>query len=224
MEGEIMKLPICKYIDHTLLKPDATIEQIIQLCTEAKEHDFAAVCVNPTYVALAAHLLAGTDVKTATVIGFPLGATFSEVKALEALTAVKAKADEIDMVINIGAVKAAQWDAVANDIKAVVTAAEDALVKVILETALLTDDEKRQACQIAMKAGAHFVKTSTGFGPAGATVADVALLKEVIGDTGRCGIKASGGIKNYQQTVALLEAGATRIGTSSGIAIIKDAG
>lgn len=212
-------MDLAKYIDHTLLKADATIESITVLCTEAAEHHFAAVCVNPVYVDLAAHLLAGTGVKVATVVGFPLGATFTEVKVLETKEAILRKADEIDMVINIGAAKAGQWDAVTEDIRQVVEAAEGRPVKVIMETALLTDDEKRQACQASLAAGAHFVKTSTGFGPAGATVEDVKLLKSVVGD--KAEVKASGGIRTKEQIEAMIAAGATRIGTSAGVALIK---
>ena len=212
-------MDLAKYIDHTLLKADATIESITVLCTEAAENHFAAVCVNPVYVDLAAHLLAGTGVKVATVVGFPLGATFTEVKVLETKEAILRKADEIDMVINIGAAKAGQWDAVTEDIREVVAAAEGRPVKVIMETALLTDDEKRQACQASLAAGAHFVKTSTGFGPAGATVEDVKLLKSVVGD--KAEVKASGGIRTKEQIEAMIAAGATRIGTSAGVALIK---
>ncbi|HML33294.1 deoxyribose-phosphate aldolase [Sporomusa sphaeroides] len=208
---------LAKYIDHTLLKPAATVEEIIRLCEEAAQHKFAAVCVNPIYVDLAAHHLAGTGVKTATVIGFPLGATLSAVKAAEAKEAVLRKADELDMVIHIGAVKAGLWEAVKADIEQVVAAADGAIVKVIIETGLLTDEEKRQACQAVVDGGAHFVKTSTGFGPGGATEEDIRLLKQVAGD--KIGIKASGGIRTREQALALVAAGATRLGTSAGIII-----
>ncbi|SCM82837.1 Deoxyribose-phosphate aldolase [uncultured Sporomusa sp.] len=208
---------LAKYIDHTLLKPAATVEEIIRLCEEAAQHKFAAVCVNPIYVDLAAHHLAGTGVKTATVIGFPLGATLSAVKAAEAKEAVLRKADELDMVIHIGAVKAGLWEAVKADIEQVVAAADGAIVKVIIETGLLTDEEKRQACQAVIDGGAHFVKTSTGFGPGGATEEDIRLLKEVARD--KIGIKASGGIRTREQALALVAAGATRLGTSAGIVI-----
>ena len=212
-------MDLAKYIDHTLLKADATVDDVAALCAEAAEHGFAAVCVNPVYVDLAAHLLAGTGVKVATVVGFPLGATFTEVKVLETRAAVLRKADEIDMVMNIGAAKAGQWDAVTEDIRQVVAAAEGRPVKVILETALLTADEKRRGCEASLAAGACFVKTSTGFGPGGATVEDVGLLKAVVGD--RAGIKASGGIRTQEQVVAMLAAGATRIGTSAGVALTR---
>ncbi len=208
---------LAKYIDHTLLKPAATVEEIIRLCEEAAQHKFAAVCVNPIYVDLAAHHLAGTGVKTATVIGFPLGATLSAVKAAEAKEAVLRKADELDMVIHIGAVKAGLWEAVKADIEQVVAAADGAIVKVIIETGLLTDEEKRQACQAVIDGGAHFIKTSTGFGPGGATEEDIRLLKEVARD--KIGIKASGGIRTREQALALVAAGATRLGTSAGIVI-----
>jgi deoxyribose-phosphate aldolase len=208
---------LASYIDHTLLKPGATVEDIIQLCKEAEQHQFAAVCVNPVYVDLAAHCLAGTGVKTATVIGFPLGATFTETKVAEAKEAVSRKANELDMVINIGAAKAGMWEVVTEDIRQVVTAADGAAVKVIIETCLLTDDEKRHACQAVLAAGAQFVKTSTGFGSGGATVADICLFKQVVGDT--IGIKASGGIRTREQAQELIAAGATRLGTSAGIEI-----
>ncbi|HMM21985.1 MAG TPA: deoxyribose-phosphate aldolase [Selenomonadales bacterium] len=212
-------MDLAKYIDHTLLKADATVDDVAALCAEAAEHGFAAVCVNPVYVDMAAHLLAGTGVKVATVVGFPLGATFTEVKVLETRAAVLRKADEIDMVMNIGAAKAGQWDAVTEDIRQVVAAAEGRPVKVILETALLTADEKRRGCEASLAAGACFVKTSTGFGPGGATVEDVGLLKAVVGD--RAGIKASGGIRTQEQVVAMIAAGATRIGTSAGVALTR---
>ena len=208
---------LASYIDHTLLKPDATVEDIIKLCEEAEQYQFAAVCVNPIYVDLAAHCLAGTGVKTATVIGFPLGATFTDSKVAEAKEAVLRKANELDMVINIGAAKAGLWEAVTDDIRQVVEVADGAVVKVIIETGLLTDDEKRRACQAVLEAGAQFVKTSTGFGPGGATVADIRLLKQVVGD--KIGIKASGGIRTLEQAKELIAAGATRLGTSAGIAI-----
>lgn len=206
------------YIDHTLLTSGATVEDIIKLCEEAAQYKFAAVCINPVYVDLATHHLKGTGVKTATVIGFPLGATYSSVKAAEAKEAVLRKADELDMVMNIGAAKAGLWEIVAADIAQVVAAADGAVVKVIIETALLTDEQKRQACQAVLTAGAQFVKTSTGFVPGGATVEDIRLLKQVAGDA--IGIKASGGIRTLEQAQALIAAGATRLGTSAGIALV----
>lgn len=208
---------LAKYIDHTLLKPEASVEQIRVLCKEAAEHGFAAVCVNPVFVDLAAHLLRGSGVKVATVVGFPLGATLTEIKAAEAKAAIERRADEIDMVINLGAVKSGAWDAVESDIHAVVEAAEGRTVKVIIETCLLTNEEKRQACQAALAAGAHFVKTSTGFSSGGATVEDILLMKEVIGD--KALIKASGGVRNREQALAMITAGASRIGTSAGVSI-----
>lgn len=217
-----MTIELNQYIDHTLLKPDTTIEHIMQLCREAAEYQFAAVCVNPCYVGLAAHLLAGTGVKIATVIGFPLGANLTSTKVAEAQAAVQNKADELDMVMNIGAAKSGQWTAVADDIRAVVEAAEGKTVKVIIETSLLTDAEKRQACESVLQAGADYVKTSTGFGPGGANVADVRLLKSVIGPNGRLGIKAAGGITTKAAALDLLAAGATRIGCSAGVALLKE--
>ena len=211
-------MELAPYIDHTLLKPEATIDDIIRLCHEAAEHRFAAVCVNPVYVALAAHLLAGTGVKTATVVGFPLGATPTAVKVFETKTAIEAKADEIDMVMNIGAAKSGEWQAVIDDISQVVAAADGNPVKVIMETGLLTDDEKRQACHAILAAGAQFVKTSTGFGPGGATAQDIRLFKSEVGD--KAGIKAAGGIRTREQAEAMIAAGATRIGTSAGVKLV----
>lgn len=208
-----------KYIDHTLLKPDASQEQIVKLIQEAKEYDFASVCVNPTWVAFAAQALKDTDVKVCTVIGFPLGATTPEVKAFETQNAIQNGADEIDMVINIGALKSQNIDLLEQDIRAVVEAANGTLVKVIIETCLLTDDEKVLACQIAQKAGADFVKTSTGFSTGGATVADIRLMRETVGPD--MGVKASGGARTYEDALAFIEAGASRIGASSGVAIMK---
>ena len=208
-----------KYIDHTLLKPDASQEQIMNLIEEATDHDFASVCVNPTWVAFAAQALKGTDVKVCTVIGFPLGANTPEVKAFEAEDAIQNGADEIDMVINIGALKSQDYELVEKDIRAVVEAAKGTLVKVIIETCLLTDDEKVKACQIAQKAGADFVKTSTGFSTGGATVADVALMRKTVGPN--MGVKASGGARSYEDALAFIKAGATRIGASSGVAIME---
>lgn len=206
------------YIDHTMLKPDAGFEDIIKLCGEAQQYKFAAVCVNPCYIDLCSHLLKGTGVKVATVIGFPLGATLTEVKVFEAKEAIFRKADELDMVINIGAAKAGRWDYVQNEIEQVVTAAEKAVVKVIVETALLTFEEKGKACEAVLAGGAHFIKTSTGFGPGGATLEDIKLFKAMAGD--RIGIKASGGIRTREQAMALIAAGATRLGTSNGVALL----
>ena len=208
-----------KYIDHTLLKPDASQEQIETLIEEAKKYDFASVCVNPTWVNFAAQALKATDVKVCTVIGFPLGANTPELKAFETSDAIQNGANEVDMVINIGALKSRNFDLVERDIRAVVEAAEGTLVKVIIETCLLTDDEKVKACQIAQKAGADFVKTSTGFSTGGATVADVALMRKTVGPD--MGVKASGGARSYEDALAFIKAGATRIGASSGVAIME---
>lgn len=208
-----------KYIDHTLLKADASQEQIETLIEEAKKYDFASVCVNPTWVNFAAQALKATDVKVCTVIGFPLGANTPELKAFETSDAIQNGANEIDMVINIGALKSRNFDLVERDIRAVVEAAKGTLVKVIIETCLLTDDEKVKACQIAQKAGADFVKTSTGFSTGGATVADVALLRKTVGPD--MGVKASGGARSYEDALAFIKAGATRIGASSGVAIME---
>ena len=208
-----------KYIDHTLLKPDASQEQIETLIEEAKKYDFASVCVNPTWVNFAAQALKATDVKVCTVIGFPLGANTPELKAFETSDAIQNGANEIDMVINIGALKSRNFDLVERDIRAVVESAKGTLVKVIIETCLLTDDEKVKACQIAQKAGADFVKTSTGFSTGGATVADVALMRKTVGPD--MGVKASGGARSYEDALAFIKAGATRIGASSGVAIME---
>nr|PZN41774.1 MAG: deoxyribose-phosphate aldolase [Bacillota bacterium] len=209
---------LARLIDHTLLKPEATEEQIRRLCAEARHYGFAAVCVNPWWVPLCVQELKGTGVKVATVIGFPLGATTTEAKAFEARQAVEAGAEELDMVINVGALKSGHLDRVQEDIAAVVRAAAGRVVKVILETGLLTDEEKVTACRLAVAAGAHFVKTSTGFGPGGATVADVRLMRQTVGD--QVGVKASGGIRDHATAVAMVEAGASRIGASSSVAIV----
>ncbi|MCQ2736417.1 MAG: deoxyribose-phosphate aldolase [bacterium] len=210
---------MASYIDHTLLKPEATREQIVKLCAEAREHEFASVCVNPANVKTAFAELVGTPVKVCTVIGFPLGASSSFVKAVETRDAVASGADEIDMVINIGALKAKDYDLVLRDIKAVVEAAGGNLVKVIIETCLLTDEEKVKACELSKEAGADFVKTSTGFSKGGATVEDIALMRKTVGT--EMGVKASGGIRDYETAKAMIEAGASRIGASAGIAIVK---
>ena len=208
-----------KYIDYTLLKQDATMEQIDRLLSEAKDYDFASVCVNPCWVAHAKSGLENTDVKVCTVVGFPLGAITSAVKAFETKEAIQNGADEIDMVINVGALKSGNADLVESDIRAVVEASGDKLVKVIIEACLLTDEEKVQACQLAQKAGADFVKTSTGFSTGGATLPDVKLMRQTVGPD--MGVKAAGGARSYADAVAFVEAGATRIGTSSGVAILK---
>lgn len=208
-----------KYIDHTILKATATPDDILKLCDEANKYHFASVCVNPANVAFAHKLLNGTDVMVCTVIGFPLGANTKEVKAFETTQAIADGADEIDMVINVGAAKAADWELVYEDIKAVVDAANGVLVKVIIETCYLTDEEKIMACKMAAKAGADFVKTSTGFGTGGATAADVKLMKEAV--NGACKVKASGGIRNKQAFEEMILAGAERIGCSSGVQIME---
>lgn len=211
---------LAKYIDHTLLKPDATAAQIRKLCDEAKTYRFASVCVNPCRIALAAQELAGTDVAPCCVVGFPLGAIPTESKAAETRVAVKNGAREVDMVINIGQAKDGQWDEVEKDIAAVKEACGDAKLKVIIETCLLTDDEKVQACLAAKRANADFVKTSTGFSKGGATVADVRLMRETVGPD--MGVKAAGGVHNRAEAEAMIQAGATRIGASSGIAIVTE--
>ncbi|WP_105129503.1 deoxyribose-phosphate aldolase [Streptococcus suis] len=210
-----------KYIDHTILKPETTQEQVEKILAEAKEYDFASVCVNPTWVALAAESLKDSDVKVCTVIGFPLGANTPAIKAFETKDAISNGADEIDMVINIGALKTGNYDLVLEDIKAVVAASGDKLVKVIIEACLLTDDEKVKACQLSQEAGADYVKTSTGFSTGGATVADVALMRRTVGPD--MGVKASGGARSYEDAIAFIEAGASRIGASSGVAIMNGA-
>lgn len=213
-------MDISKTIDHTLLKPDASKDGVEKLCKEAVEYKFKAVCVNPSHIELCKRLLKDTEVKVATVVGFPLGANTTETKVFETKDSVLKGADEIDMVINIGALKEGDHQLVENDIKAVVNACEGkAIVKVIIETCLLTDYEKRKACELSMSAGAHFVKTSTGFSTGGATVEDVALMKSVVGSN--LEVKASGGVRDRETALLMIEAGATRIGTSSGIKIIE---
>ena len=210
-----------KMIDHTLLKPEASREQVKKLCREAAEYGFHSVCVNSCYVSFCADLLKDSDVKVCTVIGFPLGAMSSAGKAAEAAAAVKDGADELDMVINVGMIKSGDWECVSRDIEEVVKAAGSrALVKVILETCLLTDDEKRIACRVCREAGAAYVKTSTGFSTGGATAADVRLMREEAGDS--MGVKASGGIRSLKDAEEMAAAGADRIGTSSGIAIARE--
>lgn len=209
-----------KFIDHTALKADTTKAVITNLCEEAKAYDFASVCINPTWVSYCAEYLKDTDVKICTVIGFPLGANTPEVKAFEAKNAIEHGADEVDMVINIGALKDGNLDLVYEDIKAVVDASGDHCVKVIIETCLLTDEEKVTVCELAMKANATFVKTSTGFSTGGATPEDVALMKKTVGD--KCEVKASGGVRNFDDMMAVVNAGATRIGTSAGVKLMNN--
>lgn len=213
---------VAGYIDHTLLKPDATAKDIEQLCREAAEWKFATVCVNPTWVALAARLLRGSGVAVCSVVGFPLGATTADVKQYEARRAIFDGASEIDMVINVGALKSGDVRLVSDDIRGVVSAchAAGAGSKVIIETALLSDEEKVTACTLAKAAGADYVKTSTGFGPGGATPADVALMRRVVGDD--MGVKASGGVRDLEQVKAMVAAGATRIGASAGVRIVRE--
>jgi deoxyribose-phosphate aldolase len=214
-------MDLARMIDHTLLKPDATQEQIAQLCFEARKYGFASVCVNPTWVELCAQLLKGSDVKVCTVIGFPLGATEEEVKAFDTRLAIEQGATEIDMVINIGALKARDLELVARDIHGVVTAAHErgAIVKVIIEAVLLTDEEKTLACLLSKEAGADFVKTSTGFASGGATVHDVALMRKVVGP--EMGVKAAGGVRTFEDAEQMVRAGATRIGASAGVKILQ---
>ncbi|MFC7440632.1 deoxyribose-phosphate aldolase [Laceyella putida] len=209
---------IAAMIDHTLLKPEATKEQIQELCREAKEHDFASVCVNPYWVKEAAAQLAGSQVAVCTVVGFPLGATTSEVKAFETKNAIQNGATEIDMVMNVGALKSGDVETVKRDIQAVVEAANGVLVKVILETGLLTDEEIVTACEQAKAAGAHFVKTSTGFGKGGATVEAIRLMRQTVGPD--LGVKASGGVRDQETAMQMIQAGANRIGASASVAIV----
>ena len=208
---------IAKYIDHTILKPIAQRKDIEQLCKEAKEYGFASVCVNPCWVSYASELLKGSAVKVCTVIGFPLGANDSAVKAFEAKTAIEQGAQEVDMVINIGALKAGEYDIVQKDIEAVREASKGKLLKVIIETSYLTDEEKQKVCQICAACGADFVKTSTGFSQSGATEHDVALMAKAAGE--KVKVKASGGIRTREDALKMIEAGASRLGTSSGVKI-----
>ena len=215
------KKTIAAMIDHTLLKPEATPAQIEKLCAEAAEYHFASVCVNPVYIPLAARLLKGTGVKVCCVVGFPLGAIAPEQKAAEAANCAAMGAEELDMVIHVGAAKVGDWALVQRDIEGVVKAAAGHTVKVIIETCLLTDEEKVKACEAAKAAGAHFVKTSTGFSTGGATTHDIALMRKTVGP--EMGVKASGGIRDYETAMAMIEAGANRIGASAGIAIVAAA-
>lgn len=212
---------LAKYIDHTLLKPEATPDEIIQLCSEAKQYDFASVCINPCYVKLSADQLRGSSVKVCTVIGFPLGATTTETKRFEAEQALADGAQEIDMVLNVGRLKAGDNNYVFNDINQIVLAAKKhgAVCKVILETALLTDKEKVLACVISKEAKADFVKTSTGFSKGGATAGDVALMRYVVGSS--VGVKASGGVRSYEDAMEMIESGADRIGASASVKIVS---
>ena len=210
---------LAKYIDHTLLAQNATKEQIKNLCDEAKQYEFCSVCVNSSYVGLAKEFLGGSKVKVCSVVGFPLGAMSSDAKAYEAKKAIEDGATEIDMVINVGFLKSNDFKSIEEDIKNLRVTCKDVVLKVILETALLDADEIRKVCQIAKEVGADFVKTSTGFSTRGASLEDVKIMKEVVGDS--VNIKASGGIRSYESAVEMINAGASRLGTSSGIAIIK---
>ena len=214
------KAQIARMIDHTILKAEATEKEVLKLCKEAVEYNFASVCINPSMVPVAATALEGTDVEVCTVIGFPLGATTTEVKAFETKDVIEKGATEVDMVINVGKLKERDLEYVKNDIKAVVEAAKGkALTKVIIETCLLTDEEKVIACQLSKEAGADFVKTSTGFSTGGATAADIKLMRETVGPD--MGVKASGGVRTSEDMKAMLEAGANRIGTSGGVALVQ---
>jgi deoxyribose-phosphate aldolase len=210
---------LAAFIDHTLLKPDASLAQIKQLCAEAREHHFFSVCVNGSWVAAARSFLEDTDVKVASVVGFPLGAMSSDVKRFETEVAIDDGAHEIDVVLNIAQLKAGEDKYIFRELCDVVEAADERTVKVILETCLLTDAEKIRACKLVVESGAHFVKTSTGFSTAGATIADVKLMREAVGP--QFGVKASGGVRDAQTALAMIAAGATRLGTSSGIAIVQ---
>ncbi len=222
--GELDSAAIAQYVDHTVLKPEASRADVIKLCEEAREFQFFSVCVNPSYAREAKKALAGCKVKVCCVVGFPLGAQPPESKAMEARRAIREGAKEIDMVINVGAVKSGDEDYLLHDIRTVVEACRDgsALLKVILETSLLTDTEKQRVCELCMQAGADYVKTSTGFGSAGATIEDISLMARTVASK-KLGVKASGGVKTYDDALAMIKAGATRIGTSSGIAIVQEA-
>jgi deoxyribose-phosphate aldolase len=211
--------PLTQWIDHTALKADTTTTQIRKLCAEAMEFQFFAVCVNSSNIALAKRLLEGSSVKIATVVGFPLGASTSEVKAFEAMNAISRGADEIDMVMNIGAAKSGEWDVVQRDIEAVVAASGSKIVKVIIETSLLSLEEKIRACLAAKKGGAKFVKTSTGFSTGGATIEDIRIMRETVGS--EMGVKASGGLKTKLDFENMLKAGATRLGTSAAVQALQ---
>ena len=213
------KIEIASKIEHTNLKPEATTDDIIKLCDEAKQYNFFGVCVNSQYIKLAKEKLTDSKCKVVAVIGFPLGASMSEIKAMETTNTVEAGADEIDMVIAIGLLKSKQYDAVKEDIKKVVASAEGHPVKVIIEAVLLTEDEKRKACKLAQEAGAAFVKTSTGFSKGGATIEDVRLMRKVVGENMQ--IKAAGSIRDYQTAQAMIEAGANRLGCSASVTIVS---
>ncbi|MDD2481699.1 MAG: deoxyribose-phosphate aldolase [Lutispora sp.] len=212
---------LASYIDHTILKPEASEKDVIKICNEALEYGFASVCINPCFVGLANSILKGSEVKVCTVIGFPLGANTHAVKAFEATDAIQNGAEEIDMVLNIGALKEGRLDYVQEDIAAVAKVCKGkALLKVIIETCLLSEEDKIEACNIAKLAGADFVKTSTGFSTSGATEADIALMRKTVGE--ELGVKASGGIRDYSTALAMIRAGATRIGASASVKIINE--
>ena len=214
-------MDIAKYIDHTILKPEATVEDVKKLCKEAREYNFASVCVNGCYAKLVSTELSGSDVKTCVVVGFPLGAMTKEAKAFETTDAIKNGANEIDMVINVGALKDKNYDLLKEEIEAVVNAAKGkAIVKVIIETCLLNNQEKVKACEISKEAKADFVKTSTGFSTGGATTEDIALMRKTVGKN--LGVKASGGVRDYKTAMDMINAGASRIGASAGIAIVSE--
>lgn len=214
-----MNQNVAKIIDHTVLKAVATESDVLKICSEAKEYGFFSVCINPYYISIAKEALSGSDVKVCTVIGFPLGASTSEVKAFETIDAINKGADEVDMVINIGALKDKKYDYVQSDIEAVVNAAnKKALVKVIIETCYLTDEEKIMACELAVKAGTDYVKTSTGFGTGGSTPSDIKLMRQTVGND--IGVKASGGVRNANDALTIIQSGASRIGASSSIEIV----
>lgn len=212
---------LSRFIDHTLLKPDASLAQIEKLCLEARENEFFSVCVNSYYVKACVDLLKGSNVKVCTVVGFPLGASTMETKRFEAMTAIAEGAREIDMVLNISAVKSSNWQYVLDDMSSLaqICHQQGAILKVILETCLLTQDEKKKACELAVKAGVDFVKTSTGFSSAGATIEDIKLMRSIVGPDR--GVKASGGIRNTETAQAMIEAGATRLGTSASVEIVR---
>ena len=212
-------MKLSKYIDHTLLQADATKEQIVELCKEAKEYDFASVCVNPSWIDVAKEELQGSDVKVCVVIGFPLGAMTKDAKVFEARDAIEKGADEVDMVIHIGKLKDGDDAYVTSEIKAIKEAVGDHVLKVIIETCLLSDEEKARACLDAKQAGADFVKTSTGFSTSGATVEDVALMKKTVGEG--VSVKAAGGVRTKEDMMAMIDAGADRIGTSRGVSLMK---
>ena len=210
---------ISRYIDHTLLKPEATIEQIEKLCQEAIQYRFFSVCINPGNIKYAKHILGTSDVAICTVIGFPLGASTTETKVFETTNALSLGATEIDMVLNIGAVKSGNWKLVEDDIRAVKNACQEKILKVIFETCLLTDDEKKMCAQVSERAGADFIKTSTGFSSGGATIEDVSLMRAAV--TSKVQVKASGGVRDLETALKMIELGATRLGTSSGVAIVN---